>query len=76
MDKLPFYRNFCEQPAMRYEDLASEERVSKDLEMMAYKIHLFLDLGCGDGTILDQLSSYFFKVALDISYNMLVRLKT
>ena len=76
MDGLPFYRNFYEQPGIRNEDVRFEERVSIALEMVPLKITSCLDIGCGDCSILDRLSSYFFKTALDISHNVLVRLKT
>jgi ubiquinone/menaquinone biosynthesis C-methylase UbiE len=76
MDRLSFYRNFYEQPGIRNEDIGSEERVSIALEMVPLKINSCLDIGCGDGTVLDKLSFVSFKVALDISYNILMGLKT
>jgi len=71
MNKLPFYRNFYEQTGIRKENVNSEERVPITLEMVPLEVKSCLDLGCGDGTILDKLDAQWFKVGLDISYNAL-----
>jgi ubiquinone/menaquinone biosynthesis C-methylase UbiE len=76
MDQLSFYRNFYEQPGIRYENVGSEERVALTLKMVPSTIYSCVDLGCGDGTIIDQLDFEFFKVGLDISYNALKNVKT
>ena len=76
MDKLPFYRNYYEQPEIRNEDVGLEERVTITLKMVPKEIYSYLDIGCRDGTILNKLGSDLFKVAVDISYNILTSLKT
>jgi ubiquinone/menaquinone biosynthesis C-methylase UbiE len=72
MIELPFYRNFYEQTGLRKEDISLEERVPITLGMIPLKIKSCLDLGCGDGTILNKLNRKLFKVGLDISHNALL----
>ena len=72
MNGLPFYRNFYEQTGIRKENVNSEERVPITLGMIPLEIKSCLDLGCGDGTILNKLNPELFKVGLDISHDALL----
>jgi SAM-dependent methyltransferase len=75
MTTLHYYRAFYEQDGIRSEDVASEERVSLTLNLVPTEILSVLDMGCGDGTLIEMLSADYFKAGLDISHNVLKRVQ-
>jgi SAM-dependent methyltransferase len=75
MTKLQYYKDFYEQEGIRFEDVATEERISLAYNLVPKKINSILDVGCGDGTLLELLSSDYMKAGVDISFNVLLRVE-
>lgn len=75
MGKQKFYRDFYEQAGIAYEHVSNEERTSVTLAMIPDCVNSVLDVGCGDGTLLDSLDPAMVKIGLDISYAVLNMIK-
>ena len=71
MDKAPFYRQFYEQAGIAKEIVSAEERTPITLAMIPGDMRSLLDVGCGDGTLLQSLDSGLLRVGLDISHTTL-----
>jgi SAM-dependent methyltransferase len=71
MKGAPFYREFYEKASIAGEDVASQERTPITIGLIPGDVGSVLDVGCGDGTLLQSVDRAIRKVGVDISYTAL-----
>jgi SAM-dependent methyltransferase len=52
------------------------ERIRATKEMIPQEVHSILDVGCGDGRIIETLSSTYRTVGVDYAFSSIARVKT
>jgi ubiquinone/menaquinone biosynthesis C-methylase UbiE len=73
-------RNYYNQPELWQSDLlsipAERERITKTIEIIPPDVRTILDLGCGNGALLNAISECYWTVGLDFSQQALKYVKT
>jgi SAM-dependent methyltransferase len=75
LDWPPYYRQFYDQAWIDHETVGAEARVPVTIDMISGDVSSVLDVGCGDGTILEAIKGGALKVGIDISRRALSRVK-
>lgn len=77
VNKLSYFNEYYEQPSFWGNELTSleQKRINKTIEFIPEDTNSILDIGCGDGRIINRLTDNYACMGIDISQEALQHVK-
>lgn len=77
VNNLSYFNEYYEQPSLWGNELTSleRERIQKTIEFIPEDVKSILDIGCGDGRIINRLTDNYTCMGIDISKEALQHIK-